>query len=374
VLTFRDFLHAKYEEGVVDHDPISSLVARVKWTGTPSRPEHVPSTDLVCAYFEACETQVEQLIILSLAGHGIRPSGLAGNEDMDSYQLDAEIPHIEFSRERKNGVGRTPLMVGVEFLREYFQTLSRDPEWDGTLLPSDRAADGSRVENWIRDKVEEIGERVEQTMSDGSKPTPKDFRQFWYTNMAGAYDDWIAQADTVASLQGGSSGRVAAGYVGDSQWFEKFLRYMRPILRSAFPEDIEPADELGDIEVDPSEPSPGQTSVDDYLSIASVPGFALLGAGRLIKMIKCRLTNELTELVTGVGDWPGRKRALQGSVVATGIFIAVGLELASVGIALELVEGQIHLSASPITPLFVGLIIGLLHTLWVDKNRQRGLP
>lgn len=267
VTTLRDFIAEKHDEGVIDHDPMTPLVARSGWSGERERPKHVATTDHVLAYFQACETRVEQMLILTLAGHGFRTSGVSGEETIDAYVFDAETPHVDFTKDRKNGEGRVPQVVGVDFSRNYLETLSRDPDYNGHIFPSDRSGDGARSDQWVRDKTAEIGERTDVTLSNGEKLTPKHFRQFWYTEFAKAYSEWLDRADTVASMQGSASGRVAAeSYFGDSAWFDHYIKFVRPKLKSAFPDEIEPANELGNVDVfiDYEESTSGQTSIDDF--------------------------------------------------------------------------------------------------------------
>jgi hypothetical protein len=286
VTTIRDFIADKYAEGVLDWDPVTYEVAKLGWGWERERPEHVATTDHVLVYFQACKTRVEQMLILSLAGYGFRNNELSGDERHDAYNFDAPIPHIDFSKNRKNGEGRVPMVVGVEFSREYFQTLAQHPDYDGRIFPSNSSEDGCRSEQWVRDKVAEIGERTDVTLPNGEKLKPKDFRRFWYTLFSNAYSEWLDQADTVASIQGSESGRVAAeSYFGDSAWFNHYIKFVRPKLENAFPDKIEPVDNLGNIDVDikGDEPKSGQTSLDEYgsddgINSAQGPFVAVCGA------------------------------------------------------------------------------------------------
>lgn len=264
VTTFRDFMQHKFDEDVIEHDPITPLVDRSGWTHERSRPKYVPSTSLVRSYYEACETLVEQMVILSLAGFGLRGSD-SEDEDLDDLLvLDAEIPHLAFSKDRKNGVGRVPIVKGLAVVEEYRSRLKEDPNYNGSVFPSDQRECGSRCPQWIRDTVERIGERTDATLENGKKPTPKHFRQFWYTHFLTAWSEWLDRGDKVGEMQGTSSPRSAISYSGDTPWFNTYLTYVEPIMAEAFPAHMDEtiADELGNVDVSP-QPT-GQLGLDVF--------------------------------------------------------------------------------------------------------------
>lgn len=266
VTTFRDFLRDKHHDGVVEHDPMTSLVARSEWTYEPEQPECVPTPRTVKRCFESCETLVEQMIILSLAGHGKRPSSLTGDEDQDAYTCDAPIPHRDFSAGRKNGPGVVPLVIGVDLVKEYFDRLNADPEYNGEILPSVDAEDGARSDTWVRNKVKEIADRANVTLPNGEDLNPKDFRQFWYTHFVEGYSEWIDKNDDVGALRGVSSGKSVMTYTLEGTSLEHFLDYMEPILEVAFPDHIEPADELGNVDVEPDRMASGQQALEEFVA------------------------------------------------------------------------------------------------------------
>ncbi|WP_277543741.1 glycoside hydrolase 5 family protein [Haloarcula laminariae] len=374
ITTFRDFVADKQQEEVVDHDLITPLVARSEWSGTRSRPKFVPTTEMISAYFGACETRVEQMLILCLGGYGVRPSELCGKEDQEAFWLDAEVPHLVFSSARKNGAGRIPLVVGVGFVREYFRELAQDPEYNGEIFPSSHSADGARSTQWVRDKVSEIGERTDVTLPNGEKLTPQDFRQFWYTTFAEAYVEWLERADTVASIAGSSSGRVAAeSYFGDSAWFKHYLNYMQPILESVYPAEIEPADELGNVDVEPDTQRTGQTDLTSYgTTVTGLIGRCLVGLGGLTKE---RLQVEYDDMVVKDGGLAPPRRLAKGAVVSMAWLILIAVEMATAGVYIDPVTMEAGTPFIPTFGILLGSVFGTLQTLWIDyKARIQGDP
>ncbi|WP_244210015.1 hypothetical protein [Haloarcula quadrata] len=368
ITTFRDFLHDSYKDGYVEHEPITALVDRSGWTETTNGPGFAATTDLVKAYFEACETRVEQFLILALAGYGVRPSSICGDEDRDAFVLDAEVPHMTFSDARKNGPGQMPLVIGVDFVRSYFETLEQDPSYDGTILPSDRSADGARSAQWVRDKIAAIGERTDATLPNGNKPTPKHFRQFWYTCFIETYSEWLDRADDVASMRGASSGQVAAeAYAGDSPWFKQFIRYMRPTLEAAFPAEITPADELGNIDVNPDRGPTGQTSLQTFAhtTAASVLGWCSVAIGALTK---ARLQKEKAEYLPDDCELKivRPRRLAKGTLVSMVLIVIMGIQMAELGVYFNPITMEAGTPTIPMLEVVGGSMIGALNTLWAD--------
>ncbi len=255
--TLKKWMWEMKEREVVEHNVVGSVLESTKWPRKESNSPTVPTTKLVRAYINACETRCEQLLVISLAGWGLRADDITDSNAAEMPVLDVHIPHVPFTGSRKNGPGRVPIAVGLEFITEYIEILSLDPEYSGSLFPSNRSQDGSRCPQWVNDRLKEIGSRTNETLPNGEQPTAKHFRRWWYTRAMTAYREYIANADIVASVQGSSSGRVAANAYFDEEetWFPHYLQYMKDDLAVAFA-DFEPADTLGKIDTD--------VTIEDY--------------------------------------------------------------------------------------------------------------
>jgi len=257
VTTLRDFIAQMADDCVVDHDQLSSRVARCGWGGTNSKMVIAPSTPTVKAYVDACETRTEQMILIALAVIGLRPSDICDPHAIEKIHLDAETPCVEFTSQRKNGPGMVPIVFGEEFITDFIRLVSLSPGDQDALMPSADSKSGSRTTEWLRSRVKEIGERTDATLPSGEKLTPKHFRQYWFTAFSSAYSTYLDHADTVASMQGSSSGRVSANHYFDERetWFDDFEKVATFELSEPFA-DFEPADEVGRIDV-------GEVTVDD---------------------------------------------------------------------------------------------------------------
>jgi hypothetical protein len=268
-------MNAKFIEGKIDQNPLTPLVDNSGWCHERSRPRCVPSASLVKSYYNACETHTEQVVVLLLAGIGLRTGDPKDENTDELFNFDSKTPHIAFSSERKNGVGRVPIVIGAGVIKNYLSRLRRDPEYGGALFPSDDSDCGCRSTEWIRNTIERIGERTDATLKNGEKPTPKDFRQFWYTQFLNAWNEFLEAAERVGDIQGSSMPESVTTYAGDDSWFNIYLSQVEPIMEEAFPADMEQtiADDLGRVDVDPRDNMQSKiTEYDDnILSAASGP-------------------------------------------------------------------------------------------------------
>lgn len=257
VTTLRDFIAQMAADDVIEHDKLTKRVKKCGWGGNNGSMVISPSTSTVKAYFDACETRTEQLIILCLAGIGLRPSDICDPEAIEKIHLNAQTSCIEFTGQRKNGVGLVPIVVGEDFIRDFIRLVSLTPGDNNALLPSTDSKSGSRSTEWLRSRVAEIGERVDATLPNGEKLRPKHFRRFWFTTFSKAFTSYLRNADTVASMQGSSSGRISANHYFDEKetWFNEFERVAKLELSEPFC-DFEPANSIGRIDV-------GDVTVDD---------------------------------------------------------------------------------------------------------------
>jgi hypothetical protein len=282
ITTLRDFIAQMADDAVIDYDQLSSRVATCGWGGNNSSMVISPSTSMVKAYVDACETRTEQMIILALAVIGLRPSDICDPDAIAKLYLDAETPCVEFTSQRKNGPGMVPIVFGEEFIQDFVRLVSLSPGDHDALMPSSDSKSGSRSTEWLRNRVEEIGERTDATLPSGDKPTPKHFRQYWFTAFSSAYTTYLEHADIVATMQGSSSGRVSANHNFDERetWFNEFEKVAKFELSEPFT-DFEPADEVGRIDV-------GEVTVDDLdktFSVREAVGQVTLDGWKSLKAI-----------------------------------------------------------------------------------------
>ncbi|SEW35025.1 hypothetical protein [Halobacterium jilantaiense] len=250
VTTLRDLLAQMEDEDVIDHDPLTPLVEKIGWGGDSTPVTVAPSTSLVKAYFDACETRTEQMVMICLAVMGWRPSDFCDPEAIQDIHFDEVRPYVEFTTHRKNGPSLVPIILCQDFVKQWVRFVETVPGNDTALFPSDSSNDGARSTQWVRETIEAIGDRVDETLRNGEKPTPRHFRNFWYTEYTTAYAEFRRDNDFAASAQGSRSARIPSTSYNDplhGSWFDTFEQFAHPKLSEPVA-DLEPADEIGNID------------------------------------------------------------------------------------------------------------------------------
>ncbi|ERG97326.1 hypothetical protein [Haloquadratum walsbyi] len=132
---------------------------------------------------------------------------------------------------------------------------------------------GTRSDTWVRNKIEEIVDRAGVRLPDGSNPTPKHFRQFWFNEYLDAYEAYIAKIEDVATEQSSASAEIVdKHYLASHRERDHFRRFAYTHFETAFPTDVvispeEIAEARNDTDDD------GQTSLGDFVG-AWLPGTA----------------------------------------------------------------------------------------------------
>lgn len=251
VTTIRDLLTEMVADGVIDHNPLEHLVKTCRWSGSSSSKTIAPSPSLVKKYIDACETRTEQMVMICLVVMGWRPSDFCDPESIQKFYLDSSQPYVEFADGRKNGASFVPIVLCQDFIEQWVRLVETVPGNDTALFPSAASNDGGRSTQWVRNTVSDIGERVDGTLRNGEKPTPNDFRNFWHTEYVKAFSQYRRDNDFAASAQGTQSSRIPMESYTDptaSGWFKTFEEFAKPQL-SVPVADLEPADEIGNIDI-----------------------------------------------------------------------------------------------------------------------------
>jgi hypothetical protein len=251
VTTLRDLFARMENKNVIDHDPLTPLVGDSGWAGGSEPVTIAPSSELVKAYFDACETRTEQMVLICLAVMGWRPADFCNPAAIRDIHFDGERPYVEFTDDRKNGPSLVPIILCQDFIEQWVRLVETVPSNDTALFPSENSDDGARSTQWVRNTVAAIGERVDETLRNGEKPTPKHFRNFWYTEYTTAYAEFRRDNDFAASAQGSQSARIPSTSYNDPQygsWFDTFEEFAHSKL-SIPVDNLEPADEIGNIDI-----------------------------------------------------------------------------------------------------------------------------
>lgn len=216
---YREYL-AEYEGA--EFDPTRNLTKRYD----VPQPDNTPlSAGHVRDLYEACESAEERLVVLGLAGWGLRRSELAALY-VSQIDLDVDPPYLAFER-RKNasnvdGPSTVTLVCGVEELTDRLETLEAEPGWNGYLFPSNRAKSGHIADSTIYRRFRRLAERADVRV-DGERPYPHQGRRFWYDTYKDAVADVIELAREIAMDQGASDPRT----IYRNYWSEAERRQLR---------------------------------------------------------------------------------------------------------------------------------------------------
>ena len=213
---FYDYL---LDAGRAVYNPLDRMEKRFGW----DRPEwDNPALDRadVRALYRAAENLEERLLVVGLAGWGLRPSELCAlrAEQVVLGRENGEYPYLEFGEgERKNGPGTVALLVGIDELSARIDALSEDTVWSGYLFPSTAAASGHLVTDTARNRFTALAQRADVTVA-GESPTPKMGRRFWYSIYGDAVRRIAERYTPIAEDQGSADpGVVLDNYLSEAE-------------------------------------------------------------------------------------------------------------------------------------------------------------
>jgi len=217
--------------GYAAFDPLADADEEFPWERTePDNP--ALSTAQVRALLGESDAPPERLLVVGLAGWGLRPSELAALH-REQVVLDPGDPHLAFES-RKNGPGTVSLLYGLDDLAARLDDLAADPDWNGHLFPSARSASGHVTPDTIRNRFTRLAERAAVRV-DGAVPTPKMGRRFWYATYVDATAAMLEQVGEIAGDQGSASPEVVVGnYLSEERRRAVRRRFMRRALDEAF--------------------------------------------------------------------------------------------------------------------------------------------
>lgn len=220
------------EEGYVAFNPLANAEKEYEWEA--ARPDNPAlSADDVRRLHDAAADAGEGLLVVGLAGWGLRPSELAALH-VEQLTLDGDDPHVAFGDERKNGPGTVAMLYGREAVADRVASLAAEDDWSGYLFPSTASETGHVHADTVRARFRRLAERAGVSV-DGAPPTPKMGRRFWYATFTDAMEDVMAEVSTIAEEQGSSSAAVVwADYLSEAARRKRRRRAMRDRLAVAF--------------------------------------------------------------------------------------------------------------------------------------------
>ncbi len=225
---------------VASMNPASGLYDEFKWEVEDS-PTPSLSASQIRKLMQATATSREQLLVVALAGWGLRASEVAALHVSQFHRDVAEddVPFITFES-RKNGPGEVSLLYGIDVLDARIDELAEDETWTGYLFPSSQGktpyVTRDTVRNWFQNLASEAGlpERIE-----GERPSPQLCRRFWYDTYTAVLEGVLEGVDEIAAEQGSSDPRVVMqNYLSDSRSRRVRREFMREQLEDAFGENL----------------------------------------------------------------------------------------------------------------------------------------
>lgn len=219
-------------------NPASGLYDEFKWEIEDS-PTPALSATHIRKLMQAAMTTREQLLVMALAGWGLRASEVSVLH-ISQFNRDApedDVPFIMFEN-RKNGPGEVSLLFGLGVLDRRIDELVDDEAWSGYMFPSSQGETQhmtrDTIRNWFQDLASkaDLPERIE-----GERPSPQLCRRFWYDTSTAVLEDVLEGVEEIAAEQGSSDPRVVMqNYLSDSRSRRLRREFMREQLDVAFRE------------------------------------------------------------------------------------------------------------------------------------------
>lgn len=236
LIRYRDTLSRWYEamhdRGRVEFNPVDAVANTFGWTRENRDPEALEAAD-VRALYACTESREEALLIVALAGWGLRPNEVAALHARQLV-LDEDDPHLEFDKDRKNGPGTVALLVGLEELAAHLDDLAVDDDWNGYVFPSSRSETGHIAVDTVRNRFRALADRADVTV-DGDLPVPKMGRRYWYQAYSSAQAEVLDLLEEIAGDQGSTSAAVVQeNYLDEERRRELRRRAMRNALKGVF--------------------------------------------------------------------------------------------------------------------------------------------
>jgi site-specific recombinase XerD len=223
---------------VASMNPASGLYDEFKWEVEDSSTPSLSATH-IRKLMQAAGTTRDQLLVVALAGWGLRTSEVAALHVSQFHREvpEDDVPFITFEN-RKNGPGEVSLLYGMDVLDARINGLAEEEEWTGYLFPSPQGetpyVTRDTIRSWFQKLASKAGlpERIA-----GERPSPQLCRRFWYDTYTAVLEGVLEGVDEIAAEQGSSDPRVVMqNYLSDSRSRRLRREFMRDQLDAAFGE------------------------------------------------------------------------------------------------------------------------------------------
>lgn len=219
-------------------NPASGLYSEFRWDTKKNPDPPALEAEHVRQLMNAADSASDRLLVVGLAGWGLRANEVASLHVNQIVRLDddSDVPFIYFEN-RKNGPGEVSILFGIGVLDEQIDAVSGD-EWSGYLFPSSQSDSGhiSRTTVWSR--FGRLADRADLPESiEGEQPSPQLCRRFWYNAYSSVLGPVLDMVGEVAGEQGSSDPSVVVeNYLKDERARRLRREFMRERLAEAFGE------------------------------------------------------------------------------------------------------------------------------------------
>lgn len=233
--TVRDFYDRELRQGRAEYNPLASASKDFqKWERGEPDNQALTASD-VDKLYTATDSHSERLLVVALAGWGLRSGEVARLHWSQVVGLASDDPHLAFES-RKNGPSTVNLLYGLEVLEQRRDELAveRGDDWSGYLFPSARGDDPYITGETVGNRFGKLASRADVTVV-GELPHPHMARRFWYSAYEKAVAGLLDRLDAIATDQGSSSAEVVAqNYLSEERRREARRDAMRDALADAF--------------------------------------------------------------------------------------------------------------------------------------------
>lgn len=205
--TVSDWHDRLLARGLATYNPLEHAEREFRWE-RDDPDNHPLEADDVRVLYDAADSLADRLLVVALAGWGLRSGEVARLHQSQVVGLGSDDPHLAFD-ERKNGPGTVSLLYGVDILADRLDVLVDREGWNGYLFPSCQSENGHISSETVRRRFGSLVAETDVTVV-GEEPTPHAARRFWYTTYRDSVSNLLEQLEGVAADQGSSSPEVIA--------------------------------------------------------------------------------------------------------------------------------------------------------------------
>ncbi|MFC5973976.1 tyrosine-type recombinase/integrase [Halomarina salina] len=220
-------------------NPASGLYDEFKWESQGSSTPAL-SADQVRQLMQATTTTAERLLVVALAGWGLRANEVAAlhGSQFQQPENDSEVPYITFES-RKNGPGEVSVLYGLDVFDVRLDELTADETWTGYLFPSPQGHSPHITRDTVRNRFQRLAVRAGlPDRIEGERPSPQLCRRFWYETYTAVLEGVLDGVEEIAAEQGSSDPEVVMqNYLSDSRSRHLRREFMRDQLAAAFDTD-----------------------------------------------------------------------------------------------------------------------------------------